>query len=220
MQILRKSLSLFVLLLIAIASVANHFEGQITFVRKSFYDTTYLQYYIKQDRIRIDKYEEKGGPLIQTLLVDLEKETVTAVNPEKKLYRPLNISSGGSGKKSHFEVIKTNNFRRIKGIKCYQWRVRNEKLNSEIAYWVTKKRFGFFDDLFDLLKRTERTYHFFSQIPGNEGYFPMLAVERTLLRDERERLEVKNINRNKLSESLFIIPDNYRELLLSQKIRN
>jgi len=199
--------------------MAQNFEGSITFVKKSFYDTTVHHYFVKNDRIRIDKYEQQGGKLIEALLVDLQEESVTAINPQKKLYRPLSIVSGKKVPRDDFKVIKTKNFRRINGIKCYQWRVKNKKLNSEIAYWVAPTHFGFYSDLLKLLKRTERTYRFFMQIPDNDGYFPMLSVERTLLRDERERLVVEDIVRDKLSDALFKIPDDYRELLFSQQIQ-
>lgn len=219
MQILRKSLCLPVLIMLAVASFGQEFEGSIAFVKKSYYDTTHLNYYIKKNRIRIDKYNRQGGKLIETLLVNLDKETVTALHPEKKLYRPLSVVPECQTSKSDYEVKKTGNFRRINGHKCYQWRVRNEKLNTEIAYWVTKIQFDFYDDLLKLLQRTERTYRFYMQIPDKDGYFPMLTVERTLLRDERERLEVKNIARDKISESLFKIPEDFTELLFSQQIQ-
>ena len=147
MQILRKSLCLPVLIMLAVASFGQEFEGSIAFVKKSYYDTTHLNYYIKKNRIRIDKYNRQGGQLIETLLVNLEKETVTALHPEKKLYRPLSVAPECQTSKSDYEVKKTGNFRRINGHKCYQWRVRNEKLNTEIAYWVTKIQFDFYDDL-------------------------------------------------------------------------
>ena len=201
------------------ALMGQGFEGSITFVKKSFYDTTFHHYFVKNNRVRIDQYEEQGGKLIETLLVDLQEESITAVNPQKKLYRPLSITSDKRIPREDFKVIKTGNFRRINGTKCYQWRVRNRKMNSEIAYWVAPTHFDFYRDLLKLLKRTERTYRFFMQIPDNAGYFPMLSVERTLLRDERERLVVKDIVRDQLSDALFTIPEDYRELLFSQQIQ-
>ena len=219
MQIFRKSLSLILLIFLSGAAQAEPFEGSITFAKKSFYDTTYLHYYIKDHQIRIDRYSEEGGDLLETLLVDLQKETVTAVNPEKKLYRPLSITPEDQIDEDDYEIIKTRNFREINGTRCYQWRVRNEKLNSEIAYWVTPTRYTFFNDLLNLLRRTERAYRFFVQIPGNDGYFPMLSVERTLVRDERERLVVQSIQQARLSDNLFDIPGDYTELVFSQQIQ-
>jgi hypothetical protein len=218
MQILQKSPVLLVLVFLGLCANASNFEGSITFVKKSYYDTTYLHYYIKNERIRIDQYNRKGGQLIETLMVDLREKSLIAVNPGKKLYRPLSIRPDEHPADKDFEVIKTRNFRMINGRKCYQWRVRNRRLNSEIAYWVTHMDYRFFDDLLMLLRRTERAYRFFVQIPGNDGYFPMLMVERTLLRDERERVVVDKINRERLNDSLFQIPDDYTELMFSQQI--
>jgi len=217
-QILQKSPVLLAMVLFGLCAKANNFEGSITFVKQSYYDTTYLHYYIKNERIRIDQYDRKGGRLIETLMVDLSEKTLIAVNPGKKLYRPLSIRPEEEAADKDFEVIKTRNFRMINGRKCYQWRVRNRRLNSEIAYWVTQTEYNFFDDLLMLLRRTERAYRFFVQIPGRDGHFPMLMVERTLLREERERLIVDHISRGRLSDSLFQIPDDYTELMFSQQI--
>jgi len=218
MQILRKSPVLLMLVLFGTVASANPFEGRITFVKKTFYDTTYLHYYIKNNRIRIDQYDRKGGRLMETLLVDLREKSLVAVDPERKLYRPLSIAPDEERFDEGFEVIKTRNYRMINGNKCYQWRVRNRQLNSEIAYWVTKTDYTFFNDLWMLLRQNARAHRFFVQIPGREGYFPMLTVERTLVRDERERMIVRQINPDRLSDSLFQIPDSYTKMMFSQQI--
>lgn len=218
MQILRKSPVLLVLVLFGMGANANTFEGSITFVKKTVYDTTYLHYYIKNDRVRIDQYDRKGGRQAETLLVDLKEKTLVAVDPERKLYRPLRIAPEDERPDEGFKVIKTRNSRMINGNRCYQWRVRNRKLNSEIAYWVIKTDYTFFSDLWMLLRRNERAYRFFIQIPGRDGYLPMLTVERTLLRDERERMIVRRINPGRLNDSLFQIPDSYTEMMFSQQI--
>lgn len=217
MQFLRESL--YLILFVSIAPTvtgSGPFEGTITFIRKSYYDTTELHYYIKDARIRIDKYTPEGE-LLQTMLVDIEKKEVMAVDAGRKLYRSLHINPQRKTPDSAYEVIKTQNCREINGVQCCQWRVKNRKINSEITYWVTEKNFAFYSELLKLLRQTERNYQFFAQIPGNEGFFPMLSVERTLLRNERERFVVHEIRTKKLNDSLFYIPDDYAKLSLSQQ---
>jgi hypothetical protein len=194
------------------------FEGTISFIRKSFYDTTEMCYYIKENKVRIEKRSPEGK-IKQILLFDIKNGEMMAVDPERKLYRSLPVTSYSRIPDSTYKIIKTDIKKKINGILCYQWRVRNRKINSEIAYWVTRKNFSFYNKLLNMLKHTERIYRFFTRIPGNEGYFPMLIVERTLLRDERERLIVNDIHMNELSESLFRIPEDYAELSLSQYIQ-
>ena len=219
MQILRKSLLFCVFIgLSAMAFGEKLFEGSITFIRKSYYDTTELRYLIKNNMIRVDEYDS-DSQRIKSLLVNLEEDRVLAIDPQRKRYRPLHVKSAGRLPDSSFQIVKTGNFKVINGKKCFQWRVKNRKMNSEIAYWVTNTKFEFFHELINLLKRTERNYLFFEKIPSHKGYFPMLTIERTLVRDERERIVVDKIRQQKLQEDLFRIPDDYTRLRFSQQIR-
>jgi len=191
---------------------AEHFEGFIKFHQYKANDTLILTYSIKGQKIRINKHD-KDGITIQCLLVNIEKDKVTALHPQRNLYRPLNLNhkkEQRAEEKEDYKIIRHGNYKNINGVKCYQWRVRNRKNNSEIAYWVTKNNFDFFTEVFDLLKSTNRIYHFFTEIPGNEGFFPMLSVERTLLRNERQRIAVVKIKQKPMHDQLFHIPDNYR----------
>ena len=190
--------------------MAEPFEGLIKFRQYTSYDTTLLRYSIRNNKIRINKYDN-GGRLIECLLVDTEKEKVTALNPRRKLYRPLEPEEiKKTDKGDNYDVIRRGNHKKINGVKCYQWRVRSRKSNTEIAYWVTEKKFEFFHDLISLLERTNKIYDFFSEIPGKNGMFPLLSVERTLLRKERQRIAVAEITRKSMNENLFEIPDDYR----------
>ena len=85
--------------------------------------------------------------------------------------------------------------------------------NTEIAYWVSQNNYYFFEDLVKLLNNTDKTYEFFEKIPETQGFFPLLSVERTLLRKEKNRLYVINISTNLISDNLFKIPSDF-ELVL------
>ena len=198
------------LLLLSPVLRAESFEGLIKFRQYTSYDTTLLKYFIRNNKIRINKYNN-DGQLIECLLVDTEKEKVTALNPQKKLYRPLELENKDHTEEDeNYVIIRRGNHKKINGVKCYQWRVRNRKSNTEIAYWVAAKKFDFFHDLIGLLQKTNKIYDFFSEIPGKNGMFPFLSVERTLLRKERQRLTVAEITGKSMEESLFEIPDDYR----------
>ena len=203
-------LQLVLLLLLPFAMKAEPFEGFIKFRQYTTYDTTLLRYSIRNNKIRINKYDNEGHQ-IECLLVDTENEKVVALKPQKKLYRPLEpeeIKSPDETEK--YDIIRRGNHKEINGVTCYQWRVRSRKSNTEIAYWVAEKKFDFFHDLIDLLERTNKIYDFFAEIPGKKGMFPLLSVERTLLRKERQRLSVAEITRKSMDHSLFEIPDDYR----------
>ncbi len=203
-------LSLFILLFSA-NSYTQSFEGSIDLVQKSLYDTTYFTYYVKDKNIRIDKFDSNQN-LIQSMLINIDKEQVYLLSPEKKLYTQLETHKDYQSANDGFIILKTENHRIVNGINCYQWRVKNIERNTEVAYWVSQYDFYFFEDLVKLINRTDKTYDFFEKIPETQGFFPMLTVERTLLRREKSRIYVANITNQKLNDNKFSIPSNFNEV--------
>jgi hypothetical protein len=137
-------------------------------------------------------------------------EEIYVLSPSKKLYTKLTINQRDHQDHENFIVQKTENHREVNGIDCYQWRVKNIERNTEIAYWVSQNDFYFFEDLIKLINHTDKTYDFFEKIPESQGFFPLLAVERTLLRKEKSRIYVANITKKSISDSMFTIPADYQ----------
>lgn len=210
---------LFGLILFIAVPVNNStfFEGRIELVEKSHYDTTYYSYLIKNKQVRVDKFDQ-NHQILQSLLVNLDNEEIIILSPSKKLYTRLNPLSNTNTNDEHFTVIKTDNTRTINEKKCYQWRVKNKEMNTEVAYWVAENNFYYFNDFIKLLNRTEKTFSFFEKIPDSQGFFPMLTVERTLLRKEKKRIEVIEINPQKINDKMFEIPQGYKEVKTNPQI--
>ncbi|MCK5028055.1 MAG: DUF4412 domain-containing protein [Bacteroidales bacterium] len=184
------------------------FEGSIEIVCSSFYDTSYYTYYVKDQNVRIDKFDENNS-LIQSMIVDLDKDEIFVLSPKKKLYKQLTPNKDLSEIQEDFIILKTENSRTVNGYECYQWRVKNAERNMEVAYWVWQDNFYFFQELVHLLNRTDKTYEFFDKIPETQGFFPILTVERTLLRREKSKASVVNISNKKVDESIFKIPSDF-----------
>ena|SRR3989304_856890 len=185
------------------------FEGSLQVIKISLYDTTFLIYKIKDESIKIEEYDNNANHL-RTYLVNLKDGKVYAIDPVNKLYKPLQLKPFIPIKNQKFEVIKSENFMYLNGYKCNQWRIKNKEDNTEIAYWVTKDDFGFYTKLLEVLNSFEKTYNYFLYIPDNQGYIPMMTVERTLVRDEKLKVEIQHIEREFLDSVHFKIPDNYR----------
>lgn len=207
-----KSLFLFATILIPFFLFSQKFEGQIDLVKHSVSDTTYLKYSIKGDQIRVDEYD-KYKRLQRYFIVNVIDRSVLAVNPLKKMYTsisPKNITDLKNDK--DFQVIKSNNYQMINGYKCFQWRVKNINQNTEISYWVAEDNFSFFSSLIKTWDNSDKAQDFYLLIPDVEGRMPMLMVERTLVRDEKNRIAVTNINKLKIDDSLFVVPKTYKQL--------
>jgi len=198
----------FLLLLSSTNTTVESFEGSIEMIQESYYDTSYFTYFVKKENIRIDKFDNKHT-LTQSLLINLEKEQIYILNPSKKLYTKLDISSKPNPDSENFTILKTENSRMVGEYVCYQWRVKNKERNTEVSYWVSQNNFYFFEELVRLINHTDKTYEFFEKIPETQGFFPMLCVERTLLRKEKHRLYVINITANAVSDNIFEIPSDF-----------
>ena len=186
----------------------QQFEGTITFKKESEADTVYYGYHVKNHIVRIDEYDNSKN-LLKYYLVDLTSESVKVIHPEKKMYRSLPVRDYIEPSDDTFQIIKSKNSKTINGYKCYQWRVRNTVQNTEVAYWVANEDFRFFDEVLKILNRADKHTYFYLQIPEKDGFFPILTVERSLLRIERVSLKVTDIEKKLLDSSMFEIPNNY-----------
>jgi len=187
---------------------ANEFEGTLQVLKTSHYDTTYIIYHVKENKIRIEEYSNTAH-FLNLYLIDIDDEIIYAIDPEKKLYKQIPSKPSIPAKVNNIEIIKSDNFIYLNGYRCNQWRVRNKERNTEIAYWVAKDDFQFYDKMLRLVNYADKMVNYFLFIPGINGYMPMMAIERTVLRDEKSRYEVKRIDREMLDNSIFTIPENY-----------
>lgn len=198
----------FLFVISVLAGNSESFEGRIELVQESLYTTTYFTYSIKDELVRVDQFDE-NHQIIQAMLVNLGKEEVFVLSPERKLYTELKSNAKPAEGDKNFEINKTENSRMVNGHKCYQWRVKNIERNTETTYWVLQNDFYFFYDFVKLINRTERAFEFFEKIPDSQGFFPMLTVERTLLRREKNRVSVIEIDPGPIDDKLFLIPYDY-----------
>jgi hypothetical protein len=190
------------------------FEGNITLVKQTFYDTTYYTFSVKNKLVRIDEKDTKLQ-IMQSLIIDIQQKSIKALSPSQKLYTTIQKNNNNTPIRKNFAVTKTDNFKYIDGYKCFLWRVRNPDLNMEVSFWVFESDFNFFNDTIELLSQTEdysRFCLYFDQIPDNHGFFPMLMIEKTLLRDEKMKITVQHIERRKVDDRVFLVPGEYKLL--------
>lgn len=193
-----------------IQTAKKPFEGTLKFIKESISDTLYYTFYIKGNKIKFEEHDNTNI-VNNCILFDLEKGSITAINPQRKLFIniaakpfiPSNINSG-------YEIIKGTNTKTIQGYKCLQWRVKNKAQNTEIAYWVAINNFNFYQPLLLLWNRAEKNSLFFLQIPDTKGVLPMISEERTLLREDKMHLEVLEVKEKILDNSIFLIPKDYQ----------
>ena len=188
------------------------FEGNIQLSRHSQYDTTYFVFYIKDSKVRLDEFSA-SGQLNKSLLVNLTTDNIVALSPALKIYTDITRKEDIPQVNQNVEVIKTSNYKIIEGKKCFQWRVRNRVLDCEITYWVMESELAIMDKLFHILDVAEGYSNipsYFKQIPENIGFVPLVAIERNLVREQKQLMQITSINESKVPERLFEIPKDYK----------
>lgn len=188
------------------------FEGVINFVQEFVEDTLSYTYYIKNRIVRLDAQNNCKNCKNKDsyMLFDLDKNTITAIDPIRKMYMNVPPKPYTQSDDKNFQIIKTNNSKKIQGYKCYQWRVRNKAQNTEVSYWVANDNFLFFEDFLKLWNRSEKHAQYYLKIPETSGFFPMISEERTTLREQKMALRVTQITKQPLDPSLFAIPKEYQ----------
>ena len=187
------------------------FEGEIVFVKETLKDTSYFSYKIKNNKVRVEELD-KNLELKNYMIVNIDAPLIYAVNPSRKLYTemPIHPWNFDNAPQSDYQVIKTENYKYLHGYKCTQCRVRNKTEDTEIAYWVADKDFLFFQKLLRLINVSDKNSDYYLRIQKNEGFFPMLSIERTTLRAWKSKLEVIKITKKNMESSLFEIPQDYK----------
>ncbi len=205
----KKNFLFIVFLLLQSTCWSAGFEGSISLIKESFYDTTFFNYFVSDGKIRIEEFNSKK--LLQHIyIVNTLNDEVIIIDPVKKLYTKLRKKPLNCNNDAQCAVLKSVNSKMINGIRCYQWRVKCKDKNTEISYWVTQNDFYFFEKMAKIFNATDRSLEFFNHIPLSQGFFPMLSVERNLVRDEKMRTAVLNIERKSVDSALFRIPFNYK----------
>ncbi len=188
---------------------AARFEGTMTFVKMTHYDTTYFAYHVKDYYIRIEEMT-KTRELSRVYIVDTQNGAMVALHPKRKLFTTIHVTPNLYAQNPEIEVIRTSNKKRIRGVVCTQWRVRNQKENTEITYWVANDEFYFFRRLIEIVNGVDKINYYFMQIPGAEGFMPVLTEERNLLREKRTHIEMIEIERKIIDPKLFTIPSGFK----------
>jgi len=204
---------LFFLLALTVHAESNlqKFEGSINLKKETVYDTTFVTIQVKGDLVRLDEFDSKKI-IISILIINLENEKVLALSPKRKLFYELKPNRGNQPSKEDITVLKTENRMVLDGYSCRQVRVKSISRDSETAFWVAQNNFVFFKSMNKILKNIKTDINIFSYFPDTSGIFPMLTVERTLLRKEKMNVLVTGIKEVVLSENLFKVPRDYQKI--------
>ncbi len=201
---------LFVFCFLPFHLFAQSFEGILEIKQTSLNDTSFFVYKIKKDRVKIEKLD-KNKKIKSYRLINLTDGHIFEINPSRKLYCEI-PDKYTLGEKDRLEILKTQNHQSLLQQKCYQWRVKNDTKNTEIAYWVIETGYSFFYKLLTIEDKAEKYSQYFRQIPNSKGALPVLITERSSLRQFRMEIEITKLSTMPINDSEFSLPNNYSEV--------
>ncbi|MGB6036512.1 MAG: DUF4412 domain-containing protein, partial [Cryomorphaceae bacterium] len=78
-----------------------------------------------------------------------------------------------------------------------------------VTFWVADDDFDFLVPMLETLNRKDKLAVYFMNVPEIEGMFPMKGIEKKTDGVELTNLQVKEVEKGELDNSLFEIPSDY-----------
>ncbi len=206
-----KKLFLFSALTFSLSALAQGFSGSIEFKYYTLKDTNSNTYFVKDKLVRLDQYNKKTGNIEGSFLFDLAGNTIRFLNPKRKVWG-FNKSEMPPIVKGTCAVTKGGN-KRLQGINCTEYVVKNTEENTAITYWIATDKFTFFSPMMKLWNRKDKQSIYFNKIEGlAEGAMPLMSEEKQLSDGKTiSKLEVVKIGKGAPDDALLEIPAGYNK---------
>lgn len=210
--------SIFILLKLANTIFAQTtFEGVVKIKMDADDETFFIDYFIKNDNMRIemDNAEEVAFIMSGEKSLILMKEEKTYMDLNNPMFKQIpGMSSMDSDEEKSLESFDINKYKTGKtqnllGYECEQWVLNNEEEELEIEAWVTDELGNF------MMMKSPMGGGFspsWSSSLKNKGFFPLLVITREEDGEETSRFEVVNVDQKGLSNDLFSAPSDFEEL--------
>jgi hypothetical protein len=182
------------------------FQGTIKFTKTIGPVTANYVYYVKDHLVRVEELGE-NGEIQGIMIVDTKANTVKALSPERQMF--IDVPNKRPARETDVYVQKTNNTQMINGYKCTEVKVTGKEDGREVTFWVADDDFDFMVPMLETLNRKDKLAIYFMNVTDIEGMFPMVGVEKKTDGVELTKLQVSEVERTELDNSLFEIPSDY-----------
>jgi hypothetical protein len=198
-------------------TLAQTFEGAITFKMIQKGDTTTNVYNVKGNTIKLDQMGKKSGKVEGSFVFDLAGKTVKFANPTRKIWG-LQKNDVPPVIKGSIKVDKTTNTKTfLKKYKCTEYIVSDPDEDTKISYWVYTPdekgtKFDFFAPMVELWNRKDKASIYFRQIKDlPQGSMPMMSTETKMDGKMVGKLEMLKIEQKKVDDAALAIPADYKK---------
>lgn len=189
---------------------AGPFEGTIEFIQSNGIDTSFYEYYVKGNNVKVDNFDPKTKNIEGTFLLDLAAQKMTAVSPVRKIY--FNQAASAPAKPTGTPTsTKTGATKKINGYTCTEYVVVDAEEGMKIHYWLASGHFDFFVGMLKILNRKDKFSEYYLQIPAIQGMFPMLAYQEDLSGNKKGEMKAVKLIKSQVSDDTFKVPAGYKE---------
>jgi hypothetical protein len=187
------------------------FNGSIDFKYATQKDTTMNVYLVKDKIVKLDQYNKKSTEVQGSFIFDLNTSEIKYINPKRKVWG-IHKSETPPIVKGQCVVTKGGN-KKIQGISCTEYNVKNTDENTSITYWLATDKFTFFAPILKMWNRKDKQSIYFNKIEGlPEGSMPLLSEEKQISDGKiLTRLEVTKIGRKMPDEAALQVPAGYNK---------
>ncbi len=194
-----------------IIAYAQNFNGSIEFKYSTQKDTTTNIYLVKDKLVKLDQYGKKSGAIEGSFIFDIAGNSIKFVNPKRKVW--------GNHKSETPPIVKgicavtKGGSKKIQGINCTEYVVKNTEENTVISYWVATDKFTFFLPVLKMWNRKDKQSIYFGKIDGlPEGSMPLMSEEK-LIKENKivTKLEVVKIGKTIPTDASLEVPAGYNK---------
>ncbi|MGE0127246.1 MAG: DUF4412 domain-containing protein [Blastocatellales bacterium] len=207
-------------------ATSGAFEGAITAKMFAGDQPMEIKYAIKGTRTRVETQLSQGGTQTGVMLMDLSSSTQTMMMPQTKTYMTMNWGDVADTMMKDvpdetFKATTTGKTETVAGFTCQHWLV-GDKQDTDICL---AQGLGYFGGggqsggVFDKLKNLALGDKMKAQLAANPefakfvegGAFPlkMAQIENG---QSKTIMEVTNVERKSLDDSLFTVPADYKKM--------
>ncbi len=203
-------------------SAGQGFEGKVRFKIKSDGDETYMNYYIKNKKFRIDVPGGMGGAMI------VDEEKMIMIMPQQKMYMEFSMDKireqvGAMAKDidkakeekgeekfdfKNLEQYKTGKTKEMFGHKCEQLVYKDEESGETVEAWVATDMGNFIFAQNPMIPEDQPEW----QKRFGDAFFPMQMTVRDSDGNVKEVFEVVELKKQSLDSSLFEVPAGFQKM--------
>ncbi len=207
-----KILKTFLLItLLALVVSAQGFEGYVKYKMDAAGETTFMKYYKKGEKVRMEP--EMDQMQISGAIIFKEGKTYM-VMPAQKMYMEfgdemydmgkMNDETGNEDDAEMNKPAKTGETKDILGYTAEKWIFNDDEYSTEV--WAAK---GLGEFVFLSLPMAKEKMPGWYEDVSSGGFFPMLVEAKSKDGSLEGRMEVVEINEEKVSDDKFDIPSDF-----------